>query len=248
MGTARRRATRIALGAAGGIVAVLGLAQLLLPGLAAQRVRDELGRYGVVRSATVSALPAIELLWGHAQSANVDAGGLTMSASQLSSLLWKARGVQRLDLRAASLRVGPLTLRHVTSAKRGDVLYATGSLAEAALRAAIPGSTGVQLLESTPDGVLLRVSGTLFGVGGSVDVLLSTLQGRLVAQPQGIPFAGLLRLTVLSAPHLYVQTFALASSASAPSAGGAPPGAGAGAGGEAGGEPAFLVNLTAQLR
>ncbi len=50
----RRTTTRIALGAAVAIMAVLGLAQLLLPELAAQRARDELGRYGVVKSATVS--------------------------------------------------------------------------------------------------------------------------------------------------------------------------------------------------
>ena len=61
-----RRAARAALGVAGGVVVVLGLAQLLLPGLAAQRVRSEIGRYGVVHSVSVSAFPAIELLWGDA--------------------------------------------------------------------------------------------------------------------------------------------------------------------------------------
>jgi len=77
----RRRATRIALGTAATVVAVLGLTQLLLPGIVAQRMRDELGRYGVVKSATVSALPAIELLWGHAQSASVRPGGVEARAS-----------------------------------------------------------------------------------------------------------------------------------------------------------------------
>ena len=59
MGSGPRRSTRIALGAVGGVVVLLGLAQLLLPKLAAQRVRSELARYGVVRSVSVSAFPAV---------------------------------------------------------------------------------------------------------------------------------------------------------------------------------------------
>jgi hypothetical protein len=107
----RRKATRIALGTAATVVAVLGLAQLLLPGIAAQRVRDQLGHYGVVKSATVTALPAIELLWGRAQSATVSAENLDMSFSQAAELLWKARGVQRIDMTAESMRLGEAALR-----------------------------------------------------------------------------------------------------------------------------------------
>ena len=82
MRSGRRRSIRIALGAAGGVVVLLGLAQLLLPKLAAQRVRSELARYGVVHSVSVSAFPAVELLWGHAQSANVSAGNIDMSPTE----------------------------------------------------------------------------------------------------------------------------------------------------------------------
>jgi hypothetical protein len=235
----RRRAARIALGAVGGIVAVLGLAQLLLPGLAAQRVRSQLGRYGTVRSASVSAFPAIELLWGSAQSATVSAGELSMDPAQASELLWKARGVQRIDMRAASMRVGSLALGDVSWRKRGSELYTQGSVTEAALRASLPGSTGFQLLGSAPGGVAMRVSGDLFGVAASVDVLLSAEEGKLVAQPQGIPFAGLVKVTLLSAPHMYVQSFDLAPSASAS----ADP-----AGTAAGGNPSYLVSIAALLR
>ena len=233
----RRRATRIVLGTAGGIVAVLALAQLLLPGLAAQRVRSQLGRYGTVRSASVSAFPAIELLWGSAQSATLSAGALSMGVSQASELLWKARGVQRIDLHAESMRVGPLTMHHVSSEKRGEELYTSGSITEADLRAALPGSTAVQPLGSTPEGVEMRVSGSLFGVGASVDVLLSASEGKLVAQPRGIPFAGLVKLTLLSDPHMYVQAFDLSSPASA---GGDPAGAE--------GDSSYLMRIWAKLR
>ena len=232
MRTSRRRAAPIALGTAGGIVAVLGLAQLLLPALAAQRVRSQLGRYGTVRSASVSAFPAIELLWGSAQSATVRAGSLHMSSAQASELLWKARGVQRVDMSAERMRVGSFTLRDARWEKRGEALFAQGSVTGAELLASVPGSTGVQLLGSTPSGVQMRVSGTLFGVGASVDVLLSAREGKLVAQPQGIPFAGFAKLTLLSAPHVYVESFDLTSPASA---------------GGAGGDPSYLVSITAKL-
>ena len=58
------KAGRIAAGLAGAIALVLVLAQLLLPGIAASRISSRVGKYGTVESVSVSAWPAIELLWG----------------------------------------------------------------------------------------------------------------------------------------------------------------------------------------
>lgn len=231
---ARGRAARIALAIAGAIVAVLGLAQLLLPGIAAQRMRDQLARYGDVHSATVRAFPAIELLWGHAQAATLSAGSLSMSLGQAAKLLAQARGVEKLDLRAQTMRVGQFALHDAITGKRGAELYVEGSVSEADLRAAVPGSAEVQPLGSVSGGVEVRVSGTLFGVAGSVEALLSTQEGKLVAQPQGIPFAGLVKLTLLSDPHIYLQGLDLTTPASA-------------RGGSAG-EPSYLARVWATLR
>jgi hypothetical protein len=227
------RAARIALGVAGGVVVVLGLAQLLLPGLAAQRVRSQIGRYGVVHSASVSAFPAIELLWGHAQSVSVSAGQLNMTPAAANELLWRSRGVGRVDMHAASMHVGSFLLRDMVWRKRGDRLFMGGRLTEADLRAFLPGATGFALLDSNSDGVLMRVSGSLFGLTASVDVQLSAVDGKLVAQPLGVPFAGFVKVTLLSAPHMYVQSFGLAASP--------PAGAGAGA------DPSYQVSIGARL-
>ncbi len=232
----RHRATRIALVGAGGVVVVLGLAQLLLPGLAAQRVRDQLGRYGDVRSVTVSAFPAIELLWGRAQSATASATHVSISLAQGGELLWQARGVDRLDVSARDMRLESLALHGVSLRKVGSALYIEGSITEDALRAALPGSAAVQPLGSVSGGVEVRVTGSIFGAVTSVDVLLLAEDGRLVAQPQGIPFAGSLKLTLLSAPHVYLQSFDL----SGPLPAGA---AGSGAGGAD-----YLVRIWARLR
>ncbi len=229
----RSRAARIALCAAGGIVVVLGLAQLLLPGLAAQRVRSQLERYGTVRSATVSAFPAIELLWGSAESATVSAANLNVNPSQLGELLWQGRGVQRATMHAESLSVGSFTMLHVSTQKHGDELYTQGLVTEAELLAAIPGSRAVQILGSTSEGVKMRVTESLLGVEASVEVLLSAQEGNLVVQPQGIPFAGFAKFTLISSPHLYVQDFDLTAPSSA---------TGAGAG------TSFLLRIWAKLR
>jgi hypothetical protein len=234
MRTGRRKAAWIALGVAGGAVVVLGLAQLLLPRLAAQRVRSQIGRYGVVHSASVSAFPAIELLWGDAQSVTVGVAHLDMTPAQANELLWKSRGVQRVDVQAESMRVGSFTLRDASWHKRGDQLVMGGQLSEADLRSSLPGSTGFALLASNSDGVSMRVSGSLFGVAASVDVQLSAVEGKLVAQPEGIPFAGLVKVTLLSAPHMYVQSFGLTH---------APP-----AGAAASADPSYRVSIGARLQ
>src|SRR5207248_45620 len=56
----------IAIATVGVIVLLLVVAQLVLPGIAEQRLRDRLSRNGTVIQVHVSAFPAIELLWHHA--------------------------------------------------------------------------------------------------------------------------------------------------------------------------------------
>ena len=53
---------------------VLALAQVLLPRIAASRISSRVGRYGKVQSVSVSAWPAVELLWGSVDSVRVAAG------------------------------------------------------------------------------------------------------------------------------------------------------------------------------
>ena len=86
------RATAIGFGAAGGIVVALVLAQLVLPAIAARIARDQVGKYGAVRSVSVHALPAIELLWGHAESATRGAPATCAERLQLDGLLPDRRG------------------------------------------------------------------------------------------------------------------------------------------------------------
>jgi len=198
------RAGRIVAVLAGVLVLVLVLAQLLLPGLAAGRISSRVGRYGSVRSVSVSAWPAVKLLWGKADSVHVDANSLSLTPAQTAALLWEARGADSLQVSAANVQEGTLRLSDARLSKHGSTLSAEALAGEASVRAALPEGLGVQLLRSEGGQVEVRASGRLFGVGASVDAVAGASEGKLVAHPLGLLVEGL-RLTLFSDPHVYVQ-------------------------------------------
>ena len=101
---------------------------------------------------------------------------------------------------AESLQSDPCAMRTSASAKRGEELERAREPDAGRPAGALPAGVEVLLVESTGGGVEVRVGGSLFGVGASVDALLSAQEGKLVAQPQGFPFAGLARITLFSDP------------------------------------------------
>ena len=110
----------IALAVVGVVLAVLIVAQLVLPGLAASRLRDQLARSGTVLSVQVSAFPAVKLLWHHADKVVIRMGRYQSGASDLGNRLSDAAGVGTIDASAQELDSGALTLRNATLRKRGS--------------------------------------------------------------------------------------------------------------------------------
>jgi hypothetical protein len=203
------RSKRVALILAATVVLVLVLAQLVLPLIAARIARDQLGKYGTVRSVRVRAFPAIELLWGHAQSATVRAGELRMSDSQFDTLLPRMGGIEKMDISADSFQLGPWRVRDMRAEKRGDEVELHGHVTQADLQSALPAGVAATVVGNADGGVEVRVGGSLFGVGASLTARLSAQEGKLVVQPQGLPFVGLARITLFSDPRLAVQSFDL---------------------------------------
>lgn len=181
----------------------LALAQVFLPRVAASRISSRLRRYGTVQSVSVKAWPALELLWGSADSVVVRARSLTLSPAQTAKLLWEARGLDSIELTASSVREGPLKLSEVSLHKHGQALVGAARMTDADVRAALPGGFGVRLLSSERGEVRVRASGGLFGVGASVDAAAGASNGKLVARPLGL-LSGL-QLTLFSEPHVYVE-------------------------------------------
>ncbi len=209
-----RGVLRIVLWLAGAVVVLLGLAQLLLPKFAAERISSRIGRYGKVTSVQVSAWPAVKLLWNDADSVTVRAGEIALGPLQTDELLAQARGVGRLELSATSAREGPLRVSDVRLSKRGRELHASAFASAADVRAALPAGFAVELLSSAAGKVEVRASGGLFGVGASVDAVAEARGGELVVRPRGALLQAL-RLTLFSEPHVQLDALA-ARAASGP--------------------------------
>ena len=218
------RAGRIAAWTACALVLVLVLAQVLLPGIAASRISSRVGRYGDVRSVSVSAWPAVKLLWGSADSVSVRTASLRISPARTAELLSEATRVSSLTLTAASVREGPLQLTDASLRKHGGQLAAQGTITQAAVQAALPPGIKLRLLSSEGGRVTVRASGRtpvlgLLGRGASMDVLAGASAGALIARPVGPPF-GPVHLTLFASPHVYVEAIAVRQvpgSAQAPS-------------------------------
>jgi hypothetical protein len=195
---------RLGLGLTGGVVVVLGLAQIFLPKLAASRISSRVGKYGEVESVHVSAWPAVKLLWGDADSVKVTAAHLSLSPSQTGKLLEEAHDVANLDLTASSAREGPLSVSDVSLHKRGKALTAQASVDTSAVTAALPEGFGVQLVSSSDGRVEVRASGGLFGFDATVDAVAEASDGKLIVHPRGLLIENL-KLTLFSDPHVYVE-------------------------------------------
>jgi LmeA-like phospholipid-binding len=186
-----------------GALLLLLLAQAFLPGIAASRISSRVGRYGTIESVSVRAWPAVELLWGSADSVSVRARSLSLTPAQAAALLWEGRGVQSMQLAASSLRIGPVRMSEARLQKRGSQLSAEAVIGEADVKAALPPGFSVQLLGSEAGRVQVSASGGLFGAGATVRAVAAGSEGRLVVRPLGL--LGGLSLTLFSDPHVYVQ-------------------------------------------
>jgi hypothetical protein len=195
----------IGIGVASVVLLCLVLAQLLLPGIAADQLRDRLSKNGKVEEVSVAAFPAIELLWHDADKVIVRMASYRSSTAKLSILLDEAAGVGTIDATATLLTTGLLTIHNATLHKRGDELTATASVTQSDLRAAIPFLDSVQPVASAGGQLTVRGTATLFGVTASVEATVATSNGRLVVTPD-VPFGGLATITLFSDPHVRVQS------------------------------------------
>jgi hypothetical protein len=195
-----RRITALAIGLAV-IVLVLVVAQLVLPGIAAQRLRDRLSKSGQVLNVQVSAFPAIELLWDQADRVVVRLKSYRSRPGPLSSLLNQASEVGSLDASAGELDTGLVTLHDAALRKRGNGVSGSATVTPADLSSALGGAIqGLQPVAS--GGGQLTLQGTVLGV--TADATLRAQNGALVVQPD-VPILNLVTLTVFSDPHIDIQ-------------------------------------------
>jgi uncharacterized protein involved in outer membrane biogenesis len=198
------------------VLLVLGIAQLVLPGLAADRLRDQLSHHGQVLSVSVSAFPAIELLWHHADRVTVRMASYSADTGTLGSSVAQAGDVGTLDASASTVTAGLLTLHGAELHKRGGQLTGTAEVQEADLLRAVPFLTDVHPVSGSdpahPGPLVLQGSASLLGISATADATVTTSNGKIVVTPQ-VPFGGLATVTVFDNRHVSVDSVAATASA-----------------------------------
>jgi FHA domain len=206
---------RFRVGGAVMIVVVLaavavGVAQLLLPGVAERKLRSDLARYGVVRRVHIESSPAIQLLWHRADLVDVAMDSYRSKPSgqhgSLADFLSKTRDTAKLDVSVGILRSHLVTLHEVRLHKEGDVLVAQARLTQQDLSAALPSFLNLRPVSATENGIVARVSASVLGHRVTERIAVLADSGRVVVRPEGIPFASLARITVFGDPRIYVQS------------------------------------------
>lgn len=204
-------------------VLLVVLAQAVLPALAAHRVRGRVARYGTVKSVSVKAFPAIELLWGKADSVEVHASALSVPSTEIAKLLWESHGVTDVTMSAQAATVtsipslaNGITVSDLRTEKRGSAIFASASLTQQQLDEALPSGFRIEPVASGDGQIEAKASGGLFGVQASIDAVVRASEGRLVTEPKGLPFGGFVKVTLFSDPHLRVQSVGLSIERSDP--------------------------------
>jgi hypothetical protein len=235
------RLSRVASIAVGLMAVLLGIGQIILPRLAADRLRAELETHGHVLSVSVSAVPAIELLWGHADSVTVtmtnygpaDAThrkGYALGtrrapaptspplsiAQRIGDLLARTAGATAVTARIASFRAGRLVLTNMLFVKHGQQLFASALVTEAAVQATLPDEFSLRPVNSSTGQLRFRGGARVLDTRLSLVARLVARHGAVVVQPDVIGiFPAALSLTVFRAPQVDVESVGSRSAKSA---------------------------------
>jgi hypothetical protein len=188
-----------------GLLVAAGLlaGQLLLPRIAARRLAEDLRHSGDVDYVRVWAIPALKLLFGRADAVEIGMSEARAGTGRIADLLDEARGTERLDARAARVRLGPLTARDLRVSKRGDDVRAQAAVSDADLAAALPPGTGLRPVQAGGGELVLEASAGVLGIRAAVRARLSARDGALVIAPDGL-LGAIGSLTLFADPRVQV--------------------------------------------
>lgn len=189
------------------VVVVLVVGQFVLPGLAAGRLKDDLGSLGTQPQVQVSAFPAVKLLFGKADKVTVRlATARTQGGTSLAGQLERTQDTGELDVRVGTLEVGGLVIRDARLRKRSGGLAASGSIRNADLAAVLPPLLQQTRAAPQQDGDGLLLDGTVaVPLLGPVQARarVTTEGGAIVARAESLPLPA---LTIFQAPRVSVQS------------------------------------------
>ncbi len=194
----------MALSVALAVILLLLVAQLVLPVIAARIVRGRLEAHGQVISVSVSAFPAIELLWGHAGKVNVRMASYNAPPEEVTGELQQADDVGTLNVSIQSLHTGLLQLHDVGLTKRGSEIDVGAQLELKDLQNAVPFLQSVTPVSSVDGELTLRGTAGVFGTGVTATAVVAARDGKVVVAPAGL-LGSFATVTVFDDPRLYVE-------------------------------------------
>ena len=145
------------------VIVLLIASQPLLPRLAAAHIRSSLQDARGV-SVSVSALPALELIFGHADTITIHAREMRIAErGTVTSLLDRAAGVHRLDVSVDLMYVAGLALEHVSLTKMGSAVSATATVTREAIAEVLPASITLRGTQESARVLRVDIAASLFG-------------------------------------------------------------------------------------
>ncbi|HEY6760770.1 MAG TPA: hypothetical protein VI318_14835 [Baekduia sp.] len=199
--------------AAGVLVALLVVAQLVMPGVAERKLRSDLQDHGRDVHVDVAAFPAVKLLWHKADRVTVDVGDYrprpSRSGSSLADQLASTKDAGELDVRVGRLHDRLLRMHDVSLRKDGDVLRGQVRLRRADVNAALPPQLHLSAHALSGEGI--AVAGVTSAFGRRVNArarILVDARGRIVLKPEGIPLAALVTVPLFADDRVAVDAIA----------------------------------------
>jgi hypothetical protein len=178
--------------------------QFALPPIATLIMRGRLGD-ARIEQASLSAFPAIKLLWGDADKVTLRLSSDYLHTGNVDGALGEVAGVTTVDARVGRMTVGPLIMHDVSFQKRGARATMSLRVDERDLRAALPIIKSVTPVSSGDGQLTLRGKVNILGLEPSVDTVLAARNGRVVIAPTGL-IGAIATITVFSDPHMYVNS------------------------------------------
>jgi hypothetical protein len=173
------------------LVAILALAQVLLPRLAEHGVRSAFGSQASGVHADIQATPAIKLLWHRADKVQITVDRLAPDSSSggrsVGEMIAGLKVAPELDVRINDLQARGMHVRGVTLHKDGDEVTGRADVDLRALQGVLPAGMRVQPL-TAPSGEI-RLEGTISPLGTPIHARATLLaeDGGIVVRPEGLP-------------------------------------------------------------
>jgi hypothetical protein len=193
------------------VLLLLLVSQFVLPVIAANRLAASLARTGTDVHVSVSAFPAVELLFGDADTVDVSIGKLVSATNHVGDLLARTANVGTLNATVRELDAHGLVLTDVSLRKRGSRLMATATVSRAAVQAVLPLHLVVTPVSAGSNGLLVRGHIRVLGhnVQGTAEV--QAANGGIVLSPRASGISSLLNaihITIFHNPVVRVDRVA----------------------------------------